>query len=334
MSKEDDKVVSNTASPSAEGIHVNKEDFLESYKDPSTAVEGIDLDFDIEPGYDLQTHGGGSVESVDGFDEMRPMLEGLGNMESCGLPVGSMYLPTAAEIEYGEEASNFAETVQGVDDRVHITKMGKIPWRMICQLIITYPNGQRARGTGWFISAGTLMTAGHCVHSERAGGWAVDIEVIPGMNARLRPFGSTQSNKLRTVKGWMNGRKPTHDYGAIILPESERLGAKTGWFGYARLPDSTLKNLLANNSGYPGDKTFGTQWFNSGRITQVDKRQLHYMLDTAGGQSGSPTWRYSSSSGERQAIGIHAYGGGSNKSTRITRAVFKNMMAWKREGSE
>lgn len=333
MSKEDDRVVSNISSPRTEGGFGKAADLSKNCGKPAIDVEGIDTDSDIEPGHDIQTHGGGGIESVDGFDELRPMVEGLGSTESFALPAGSLYLPTATDVEYGEEASSFAETVQGVDDRVHITKMGKIPWRMICQLIITYPDGRRARGTGWFISAGTLMTAGHCVHSERAGGWAVDIEVIPGMNARLRPFGSARSKKFRSVKGWVNGRKATHDYGAIILPESERLGNKTGWFGYARLSDAALENLLANNSGYPGDKAFGTQWFNSGRITQVDKRQLHYMLDTAGGQSGSPTWRYSSGSGERHAIGIHAYGGGSNKSTRITRAVYKNMTAWKREGS-
>ncbi len=82
--------------------------------------------------------------------------------------------------------------------------------------------------------------------------------------------------------------------------------------------------MLVNNSGYPGDKPTGTQWYNAGRITRVTARRLHYMLDTAGGQSGSPTWR--SRRGVRHAIGVHAYGSCPYKSTRITRTVYDNMM--------
>ncbi len=333
MSKEDDITVSNSAPSKRENSPKNSGEGLVDYGSAQALEQEFGEDCDVQDGHDIDTHGGGGIESVEGYDELRSMVEGLGSTESVDFPSGALYMPVAAEIEYGEEASSFTETVQGVDDRRHITAMGKVPWRMICQLIITYPDGRKARGTGWFISSGTVMTAGHCVYSASAGGWATEIEVIPGMNGRLRPFGSTSSMSFRSVNGWIKKRKPTHDYGAIILPESQRLGEKTGWFGYARLSDSALRNLLANNSGYPGDKAFGTQWFNSGRITQVDRRQLHYMLDTAGGQSGSPTWRYSSRMGKRLAIGIHAYGGRSNKSTRITRAVYRNMTTWKSEGS-
>ncbi len=299
-----------------------------------TETESFDDETEVEEGFDVQTHNGGGLESVEGFNEVRAMVEGIGSAAECALPHDASSLPTAAEVEYGQEAAQaLTETVQGVDDRKQITKTSRVPWRMISQLIMTFPNGTRARGTGWFISPGTVMTAGHCVFSQRNGGWATNVEVIPGMNGRQRPFGNAQSSRLRSVKGWVNDRKATHDYGAIILPKSQQLGSRTGWFGFSRMSDSALRNLLANNSGYPGDKSFGTQWYNAGRITQVDKRQLHYMLDTAGGQSGSPTWRYSSSTGKRLAIGIHAYGGTSNKSTRITKSVYANMKSWKKEGS-
>jgi len=83
----------------------------------------------------------------------------------------------------------------------------------------------------------------------------------------------------------------------------------------------------ANNSGYPGDKPFGTQWFNAGRVTKLTDRKFYYMIDTMGGQSGSPVWRFIN--GQRHAIGVHAYGGCPNSATRITKAVFDNMVAWK-----
>lgn len=332
MSNEDDVPVSSEIAQSIDAL--GKEYRISADNSQAVWVQGecFDEDCEIEEGHDVLTHGGGTIESVPDYDPLRSMVEGLGDTDPHPFPSGAMHLPTAAEIEFGEEAATFAETVQGVDDRAHITSMGKVPWRMICQLIISYPDGQRARGTGWFIAPGTVMTAGHCVHSKRAGGWATSVEVIPGLNGRLRPFGAATGRSMRSVKGWTQERKATHDYGAIILPQNQWLGERTGWFGYARMSDSALRNLLANNSGYPGDKAFGTQWYNSGRITQVDKRQLHYMLDTAGGQSGSPTWRFSSQSGSRVAIGIHAYGGSSNKSTRITKSVFDNMSTWKNEG--
>jgi len=51
------------------------------------------------------------------------------------------------------------------------------------------------------------------------------------------------------------------------------------------------------------------------------------MLDTFGGQSGSPTWRFVNE--QRHAVGIHAYGGCPNSSTRIVPPVFNNMLAWR-----
>ena len=92
-------------------------------------------------------------------------------------------------------------------------------------------------------------------------------------------------------------------------------------------------NLLANNSGYPGDKAFGTQWYNAGRIVGVEPKRLAYMFDTAPGQSGSPTWRYSKTTAKRHVIGIHNYGGCANKSTRITPEVFHRLKGWKAMGA-
>ena len=152
------------------------------------------------------------------------------------------------------------------------------------------------------------------------------IEVIPGMDASLRPFGSLKSSSFRSVRGWTVSRKPDYDYGAIILPNN-RLGNRVGWFGFAALTDASLRNLLVNNAGYAGDKPFGTLWYNAGRITKVTPRRLAYMIDTYGGHSGSPVWRYKD--GHRHAVGVHAYGGCPNKATRITKAVFNNMKAWK-----
>jgi V8-like Glu-specific endopeptidase len=219
-----------------------------------------------------------------------------------------------------------AETVCGSDERIRITPASSNPWRWICKLFITFPNGAQFVGTGWFIGARTVMTAGHCVYSKANGGWAQSIEVVPGMDGNNRPYGSQVGTSFRSVKGWLEDGKPEFDYGAIVLPNCN-LGNTVGWFGFAYMPDSDLKNLLVNTSGYPADKPYGTQWFNAGQITDVQERKIYYMIDTIGGQSGSPVWRFLN--GERHAVGVHAYGGCPNSATRITKPVFDNMLAWR-----
>lgn len=266
--------------------------------------------------------GSGELERVAGFDESL--------VESA--PSGSRVVPVTPDLEALPDAGALeyasAESVCGADNRVQIGNTTVVPWRWICQLIIRFRNGASARGTGWFIGPHTVMTAGHCVYSHGNGGWAQQIEVIPGMNAALRPFGSQNGTSFRSVTGWTGSASgnPDYDYGAIILP-NDTLGNRVGWFGFAVLTDAALNNLVINLSGYAGDKPFGTQWFMAGSISAVEPRRLRYMVDTFGGQSGSPVWRLNN--GVRHAVGIHAYGGCPNGATRIVKPVFDNMVAWK-----
>jgi glutamyl endopeptidase len=261
--------------------------------------------------------GAGELEAVPGFDPTRALSQTTDGETVPLTEVDEAIPPCCADRP---------ENICGNDDRVQINQTTEIPWRWICQLIITAADGAKYRCTGWFIGPHTVMTAGHCVYMHDNGGWAKQIEVIPGMNAASRPFGSQVSTVFRSVQGWTKNKDWNYDYGAIILPDNT-LGNRVGWFGFAVLPDSSLNNLTANNSGYPGDKPFGTQWFNAGRVTKLTDRKFYYMIDTMGGQSGSPVWRFIN--GQRHAIGVHAYGGCPNSATRITKAVFDNMVAWK-----
>ena len=260
---------------------------------------------------------GGELEVLRDFDPTRALKEGMPNE-----------ILTHEFLELGEcRAEGFLpETVCGSDDRVQTGSTAAAPWRWICKLIITFPNGAKGGCTGWFIGPKAVMTAGHCVYSRSNGGWARQIEVIPGMMGATRPYGSMIGTSFRSVTAWTQNSDPNYDYGCIILP-SPSLGNAVGYFGFASLTDASLQNLLLNNSGYPGDKPAGTQWFNAGRATNITARKIYYMLDTYGGQSGSPTWRLAN--GQRHAVGIHAYGGCPNSSSRIVPAVYNNMMSWR-----
>ncbi|GFE49034.1 extracellular metalloprotease [Roseobacter cerasinus] len=289
----------------------------------------------IEQGFDGETHGGGQLETVAGFDVGRAMVDVIGTMESSALPrnYGAMLDAGTAHYEGNVNLRREApESVCGRDDRAHISNVTQPPWRMTAQLFITAANGDQYVGTGWFIAPTILVTAGHCVHSGRSGGWAQQIEVVPGMNGRHRPFGSAVSKQFRSVRGWVNNGRVEEDYACIILPDAAPLGEKTGWFGFASFSDAKLKNSLINTSGYPADKSIGTQWFNGGRLTEIEPQRLHYLVDTFGGQSGSAVWHNEVGTRRRYAVGIHNYGGCNNKATRINDEVFDVLKAWKAMG--
>ena len=224
------------------------------------------------------------------------------------------------------------EIVLGRDDRVRIHGTTSYPWRAICSLRIRTRTGKTYIGTGWFINARTVMTAGHCVFMHNEGGWASSITVMPGRNGSSTPYGASVATTFRSVTGWTNGRKSDYDYGCIILPQNDRLGARTGSFGFAYMGDSSLRAKYVNLSGYPGDKPSGTQWYNHRRVKAVSSRRFSYEIDTAGGQSGSPVWYIRNN--RRYAVGIHTYGARSgNSATRITKPVFNLMRSWKALGS-
>ena len=275
-------------------------------------------------------HGGGMIEDVEGFELRTPMIDGLGNPKETATSKTLVKLPNATSLHF---ASARQESVCDRDDRAHVGADGSAPWRMICCLLITMGNGSKSFGTGWFISPRAVMTAGHCVFSAHNGGWAKSIEVIPGMNGTQRPYGSATSETFYSVGNWIRHGQVEDDYACIILPEEQRLGDLTGWFGFAALTDNELDRLLVNNAGYPGDKDMGTQWFNGGRIHKVRSKRLEYMIDTAPGQSGSPVWKYSETTRKRHVVGIHNYGGCANKSSRITADVYSTMDQWRRLGS-
>jgi V8-like Glu-specific endopeptidase len=223
------------------------------------------------------------------------------------------------------------EVIIGPDNRVRINPTTGYPWRAVCALKITAQNGSRWIGTGWLVSARTVITAGHCVYMHDQGGWAKSIEVIPAMNDGLRPYGAGSSSYLKSVTGWTQGKNRENDYGAIILPTNYRPGATTGTFGFSVKDDPYLMSSVLNLSGYPGDKGGNQQWFMALKPKAASSRVITYDIDTMGGQSGAPVWVKVGEA--RSAVGIHTNGHISgNSATRIVTAVFNNLLAWKNLG--
>jgi V8-like Glu-specific endopeptidase len=234
-----------------------------------------------------------------------------------------------AVASFGEPPA-LAETVHGPDDRVQIADTAAYPWRANASLLIVARDNSTWIGTGWFIGRRTLVTAGHCVYIKNSGvpgrdGWVKSIDVMPGRNGDVLPYGSVKSTSFRSVTGWTANGDQSYDYGAILIPTD--LGSQTGWFGYGVYGDQDLSSVVANVSGYPGDKPFGTQWYDRHAVAAVDAHKVYYDIDTMGGQSGAAVLRIKD--GKRVAIAVHAYGGGvTNSGTRIVRSIYDNLTAW------
>lgn len=224
------------------------------------------------------------------------------------------------------------ESVIGSDGRTRVDPTTTTPGSMTAW--ITFGGGSSC--TGWFISASTVATAGHCVHSGGSGGsWYTrsSYRVYPGRNGTVSPYGYCTAKSLHSVTGWTTSNSNNHDYGAIKLNCSA--GDTVGWYGMY-WTSASLLGTSATIQGYPGDKTSGTQWKMTGSITSNGTYRIGYTIDTASGQSGAPVWTYRNSSCTgtgatgKCVMAIHTLGGSSsNSATRITQAVFNNLVAWK-----
>jgi glutamyl endopeptidase len=227
------------------------------------------------------------------------------------------------------------EIVIGADDRRRVNDTTAYPWRAIASLVITTRNGRVGVGTAWFISPRTLVTAGHCVFIQSRDpalhGWVRRIVVMPGRDGPTTPFGAITALQFQSVRGWTRDASEGYDYGAIILSSSADVGNRVGTFGVGALSNADSEDLVVNVSGYPDDKKgveSGTQWYHAQSVIGVSRRQVEYVVDTWGGQSGSPVFCLRDE--QFVAVAVHAYGGSSsNSGTRITPDVLEVLDSWK-----
>jgi V8-like Glu-specific endopeptidase len=223
-------------------------------------------------------------------------------------------------------------------DRRQVADTRQSPFRKICDLIITAADGTLASGTAWFISPRTLITSGHCVAVFRpdtpAHGMVRRILVMPARNGETDASNShfgwiqVEQENLRVHESWLQHGILDFDYGAIILPPDQPLGATVGFFGYQDFPDQTLNGSKPTLAGYPDNAPDGTQWFETNPIRQVSPGRLFYDIFTAGGQSGSPVF-FANNEGQ-VACAIHNFGDTPfNSGVRLTPSVVAQLNAWR-----
>ena len=116
-----------------------------------------------EDGFDVGTHGGGSLEGVAEFDGAHALTEGFTILDE-GEAIDLATVPPVCD-----ETFDQPESVCGRDDRVKISRSTLIPWRMICKLIITTASGSRSGCTGWLIGPRTVIMPMVVVQTNQPG---------------------------------------------------------------------------------------------------------------------------------------------------------------------
>lgn len=211
------------------------------------------------------------------------------------------------------------------------------PFKKICDLRIIANDGTPHSGTAWFIAPRMLITAGHCVSVFRRNtsihGLVRSIRVMPARNGETDPSGSpfgwveVDRENLRVHERWRDDGDVEFDYGAIILPPDQPLGATIGVFNTRPFTDAELQNATATLSGYPDDVPEGTQWRETNPIRRVGARQVQYDIFTVRGQSGSPLFFGNPS--VQEVCAIHNLGGAPfNIGVRITQDVINQLRSW------
>lgn len=245
--------------------------------------------------------------------------------EGTGKTVPNSKITNSEKVAPASNGSIGIQSIIGADNRTRVTSTTTYPYRAIAHI-----ESDIGGCTGWLIGPDTVVTAGHCVYDPGTRRWASYARVYPGRNGSTAPYGSANAVNFYSVTGWTNSGDPNYDYGAIKLDRA--IGNTTGWFGY-RYTTASLTGTAENISGYPGDKTYGTQWQHADQIRQTSTLRLYYQNDTYGGQSGSPVYEPNNSScGGPCGLAVHAYGGSTyNSGTRITQAVYNNFNTWKNQ---
>jgi len=211
------------------------------------------------------------------------------------------------------------------DTRIAVPNTAAYPFSAIARLEATFPNGDRAVGTGAFVGPNRVVTAGHIVYDREAGGYATSIAVIPGYANGLAPFGQTHSIHMSTSTAYYDHADPDFDFGMLVTADA--LGLTTGWLGLKVTDNWDLGTVVL--CGFPDDLGRTQTMYFAGGPAQWENRQnwrepvhhrLQYEFWTDNGMSGGPIINFSFF-----VVGIHT---GGNSQHNYAVGIDASYLSW------
>lgn len=136
-----------------------------------------------------------------------------------------------------------------------------------------------------------VLTAGHCVHTGRGGGWATEFVFVPYYFNNSRPHGSFAATYLSSKNGWINNSDFGYDMGIAVTGNNawgrrvvDEVGGNGTRWNYPR-------DVFITMMGYPLDRDGGERpwlcWGTTRRVSIFDGR-IEIRCGFHGGASGGP----------------------------------------------
>jgi V8-like Glu-specific endopeptidase len=179
--------------------------------------------------------------------------------------------------------------------------------------------------TAWIISNGNLLTAGHCASGLTRVEFNVPSSTSSGGLVRSNPRdqytvvpGSVRSSAGQIGNDWAVFRVQNNSQTGL-----SPLQAQGASFNLTRR--TALGTIRVTGHGVDGGTRNQVQQTHTGPLTSLSGTRLSYVVDTEGGNSGSPV--IDQATGE--AVGIHTHGGctasgGSNSGTHASLTALWN----------
>ncbi len=233
-----------------------------------------------------------------------------------------------------KDTSSDAEAAEKVLGATDGRKQIKTPWQFPHSIhghMRIKISSRTYMGSGTMIDETHVLTAGHNLFFRQFKSAPDKITFFPGLHgqkARWTAKGASWVTHPRYVDSKASKKEVrNHDIGIVTL--NKLIGQETGFMGLDKMEKKKLEKAQLTIKGYPGDLGNGSFMYSmTGPVMSVEKEQISYKIDTAGGQSGSGVFDEETGT----IRGVHTYGGTEatgNKGTRITEKFRKLIEDWK-----
>lgn len=238
------------------------------------------------------------------------------------------------------------ESIQGsTDDRKRPKDVTTAPWRaMVCFRIFIPGADKPGTGSGVLIAPKVVLTAAHNLHmlSKRRGGGFDPPKITAHAGVVSHDVGTARAfvERVATARGYVetsseDEARYNFDYGLAWLTDDSLFRwaqAKFDVPAQAPLGNSEILEAQLTAAGYPDEPGKRIELkFHSDRqhVTSCEPTTFRYKLDTEGGQSGGPVFRYHNADDACYLAGVHVAGGGSsNRARRYDASMQQQIKTW------